>query len=97
MKGTYELLVYAPADWVVLSTSENKAPSDKGTFDFQASSAHFNIDKELYEVFGADPIRCWQFEESYKLSTYLYSLMAGPYKEFVDENPSPIRQRIFAR
>jgi len=50
----------------------------------------FGVNPELYEVFGEEEIRCHEFLESQKLSTYLYSIMAGPYDMIVDETQNDI-------
>ena len=48
LKAVYELLVYAPADWVVSSTSPNKEPAAKGSLEFNASTAFFELNAEIY-------------------------------------------------
>lgn len=57
----------------------------------------FGIAHELHEVFGDEEIRCHEFVESYKLSPYLYSVMAGPYHVFEGDQNHEIPQRIFCR
>ena len=39
----------------------------------------------------------FDFEQTPKISTYLYAICAGPYKVFVDEDPMYVPQRIFVR
>ena len=37
------------------------------------------------------------FEQTLKISTYLYAVCAGPYQVFEDYDPMYVPQRIFVR
>ena len=39
----------------------------------------------------------YEYEETPKISTYLYAICAGPYKVFEDDDPSYVPQRVFVR
>lgn len=38
-----------------------------------------------------------EFEQTAKVSTYLYAICAGPYQVFEDYDPMYVPQRIFVR
>ncbi|CDW86678.1 aminopeptidase n [Stylonychia lemnae] len=97
LKAPYELLVFAPADWKVMSTKASSKISTKEELGFQQSILKFSVNHELYDLFGDEPFKAHEFPQSQKLSTYLYSLMAGPYEAIVDEDQTEIPQRVLCR
>ena len=64
---------------------------------FIQSCLRFSVNHDLYQVFGEEPIRAHEFPQSYKISTYLYAVMAGPYQIFESDADPEIPQRIFCR
>ena len=51
---------------------------------------------DFYEK-ESEPISVVVFEQTPRISTYLYAICAGPYGVFEDYDPSHVPQRIFAR
>jgi aminopeptidase N len=72
LKGTYEVTVTTPGDWVVSSTKRETG---------------------IEEIGGT---RRWTFPRTKKLSTYNFSMHAGPYKVWED-NSGKYPMRLFAR
>lgn len=97
LKAPYSLLVFAPENWVVVSTKTTKQISHKEDLAFTHSVVSFEVTNELYEAFGEEKIRAHEFLESWKISPYLYSVMAGPYHVFEGDQNAEIPQRIFCR
>ena len=44
-----------------------------------------------------DKISIYNFEQTPKISCYLYALCAGPYRVWEDDDPMHTPQRIYAR
>jgi aminopeptidase N len=59
----------------------------------------FGVEDEMLKDFKELPIKCFEFKLSPKISTYLYSIMAGPYHcfELPSDLDKKLRQRIFCR
>lgn len=95
IKAPYELLVLAPSDWVVVSTCPDaEAPfTDKSAIE--AALTSFNAPTDLTSVFGDQSYSCSRFEKSQPISTYLYSLVAGPYT--VMHPPADVDYRLSMR
>lgn len=64
LKAPYSLLVYAPKDWVVLSTKAVKQVSSVDDLNFQQSNLRFKVNNELWGVFGEEEILAHEFHES---------------------------------
>lgn len=63
--ATFNLLVFAPSNWHVISTTkENKVPNILGTASKQKSSGQQNL---------------WQFAESHNMKPENFALFAGPF------------------
>jgi len=66
-----------------MSIREVSSPnSDEESHAFTQSLVRFQVNAELYGMFGDESIKAHEFLPTYKLSTYLYSIMAGPYSVF---------------
>ena len=101
IKATLNLKVLAPKEWTVLSNS-----SEKEIFDF-------TDDNQLIEKLGIKPdsldhlvhthdiksknYHVYIFEETPRISTYLYALCAGPYYCIENKQPAPTKLRLFMR
>jgi aminopeptidase N len=72
LKGTYEVTVTTPGDWVVSSTKRETGIQEIGA------------------------TRRWTFPRTKKLSTYNFSMHAGPYKVWEDSS-GKYPMRLFAR
>lgn len=53
----------------------------------------------MTDFYGVENRDCvvYEFEQTPKISTYLYAICAGPYKVFEDFDPMYVPQRIFIR
>ena len=70
LKGKFNVTVVAPKEWEVLSNelaTEQRNPSGKL--------------EEFLKSNGQNEYRVWSFNPTPPLSTYLYAIIAGPYKE----------------
>jgi aminopeptidase N len=88
LKAPYELLVLCPDDWIVTSTSQNKPVTSPSDSAYSASLKYFNVEpktSDLVTCQGEDKHICYHFEKSVAISTYLYSMVGGPYDVHVPE------------
>ena len=78
------MLVLAPKDWSVVSntTKISKIGSVSGMKNTKVLE-RFLIDdttnSEIVSSFGSTKFVCHEFERSKSISTYLYSVIAGPF------------------
>lgn len=82
---------------MVVSTTATKSISSLNDPQFLQVISRFDVGPELYEEFGEVEFRAHEFSASYKLSPYLYSIMAGPYVCFEGDQTARIPQRVFCR
>ena len=84
MKAPYTQTVFVPKGWIALSTAKygkEVKHSDSDNFEIPEG-----LDKEEWtSLFGNEAVSCFVFEESPKISVYLYSIIAGPYHEHTSE------------
>jgi len=102
LKARYELLAAVTQDWTVISTCKNLpivTPESEGygkTIDYFG----LNKDSAMFQTFGASKFHVFQFEKSPPISTYIYSVVAGPFVEFHPEPESvdpKVPMRVFCR
>ena len=100
IKAILKLKVIAPKEWRVLANAYEKSISD---FKSKEVLINFNLDGESINhlVINHDIIskeyKLYVFENTPRISTYLYALCAGPYHCIENTLPSPIKLRIFMR
>ena len=100
IKAILKLKVIAPKEWRVLANAYEKSISD---FKSKEELNNFNLNEESINhlVINHDIIskeyKLYVFEDTPRISTYLYALCAGPYHCIENTLPSPIKLRIFMR
>ena len=100
IKAILKLKVIAPKEWRVLANAYEKSISD---FKSKEILNNFNLNEESINhlVINHDIIskeyKLYVFEDTPRISTYLYALCAGPYHCIENTLPSPIKLRIFMR
>lgn len=78
-----------PQDWVAISNSKEVR------YEQALTEGHRVLEKFGTEWFlpfydNQDTVACYEFEQTPRISTYLYAICAGPYKVFEDDDPSTI-------
>jgi aminopeptidase N len=100
IKAILKLKVLSPKDWKVLSNTLEKSNID---FNRNAQLKILNFSEEcvshLVENHNilAKEYRLYTFEETPKISTYLFALCLGPYHCVENKTPYPIKLRIFMK
>ena len=100
IKAKLNLKVLAPKEWIVLANSSEKEIFDL-TEDEQLNK--LNLKKESIEhLIASHDIKSknyhfYIFEQTPRISTYLYALCAGPYYCIENKNPAPTKLRLFMR
>jgi len=98
LKGSYRLLVFAPKEWQVISSCYHLGAWEMNDKRTEMAKEEFRLESDIHKDFGhQDGVRCFMFEESPKLSTYLYSVIAGPYKEYTNPHEFIVPLRIYCR
>jgi len=110
LKAAYDMLVLAPVDWTVVSTCSNKPITNPNDASEEGKKAHksalerFGIVDEatqsLITSFGKTDYHAFEFEKSPPISTYIYSLVCGPFEILhpSEEQKDPtIPMRLFCR
>ena len=100
IKAILKLKVFAPKEWRVLSNAYEKSISD---FKSNEELNNFNLAEEsvdhlvnTHDIKSKD-YKLYIFEDTPRISTYLYALCAGPYHCIENTLPSPIKLRVFMR
>ena len=98
MKAKMSLIVLSPSDWKAVSNSIEKR------FELRDED---NNGRHVLERAGIDwflgfyddesNVSISEFEQTPKISTYLYAICAGPYLVFEDFDAMYVPQRIFVR
>ena len=100
IKATLKLKILAPKEWIVLANS-----SEESIFDFKEESqlSSFNLSKDAIEhLINVHDIKtknyhCYVFDETPRISTYLYAVCAGPYYCIENKEKAPTKLRLFMR
>jgi aminopeptidase N len=76
-----------PQDWVTISNSKEVR------YEHAQNEGHKVLEKYDIEWFlpfyeNQNSVACYEFEQTPRISTYLYAICAGPYKVFEDDDPS---------
>ena len=95
LKASWKLVALAPNDWSVISNeivskSNNQGEHDQAKQILADVAKSFNADKMLLEMQNPTVTR---FEQSPKISTYLFAIVAGPFKhvEYIEQGLPPMR------
>jgi aminopeptidase N len=82
LKASYDLLVLSLEDWTVISTAPVKSTQKRVSL---TQASEFGISEhilDLQQEFGSRPSKVTEFSTSKPISTYVYSLVAGPFAQF---------------
>ena len=80
LKASFRLTVTAPAFWTVVSCSPTPEPADAGA----DAGADEDGDGDGDRDGDGAPLARWSFEPTERISTYLVSVIAGPYTSVQD-------------
>ena len=100
IKAILKLKVLAPKEWRVLANAYEKSISD---FKSDEELKNFNLDdntiKHLVNTHDikSKEYKLYIFEDTPRISTYLYALCAGPYHCIENTLECPIKLRIFMK
>ena len=100
IKAILKLKVLSPKEWRVLSNAYEKSISE---FTSNEILNEFNLDENsLNHLVNIHDIKSknynlYIFEDTPRISTYLYALCAGPYHCIENTLPCPIKLRIFMK
>ena len=100
IKAILKLKVLSPKEWRVLSNAYEKSISE---FTSNEILNEFNLDENsLNHLVNIHDIKSknynlYVFEDTPRISTYLYALCAGPYHCIENTLPCPIKLRIFMK
>jgi hypothetical protein len=89
------LTVTCPKQWHTVSNSLEKRYDNASTEGRHVLERH-DIEHFL-KFYKSSDVSIYEFEQTPKISTYLYALCAGNYKVFTDYDPMHTPQRIFVR
>ena len=100
MKAILKLKVLAPKEWRVLANSyESKITDFKSNEELKSFNLNEDIIKHLVDNHDikSKEYKTYIFEDTPRISTYLYALCAGPYHCIENTLPCPIKLRIFMK
>ena len=100
IKAILKLKVIAPNEWRVLSNSYEESISNlKSNEELKNIILNEEVIKHLVDIHDikSKDYKLHIFEDSPKISTYLYALCAGPYHCIENTLSCPIKLRIFMR
>lgn len=92
-----QLTVIAPKDWHAISNSIEQrfelSENESGKHVIERNNLQWMLD--FYDP-GVE-VSVFDYEQTPKISPYLFAICAGPYKVFIDEDSMYVPQRIFVR
>lgn len=90
------LAVLVPSEWIAVSNTFEKRYANASTDGLRVLERN---DITSFLNFYNDPhqVAVYEFNQTTKISTYLYALCVGPYHVFEDFDAMHIPQRIFVR
>jgi aminopeptidase N len=94
LKAKMTLTVLCPTDWVTVGNSKEKR------YETAAEAKRVlerNDIEEFPKFFDHEKCAVYEFEQTPRISCYLYAMCAGSYKVHVDYDPMHTPQRIFVR
>ena len=100
IKAILKLKILSPSEWRVLSNSYEKSISD---FKSNEELNPFNLNEETINHLvnnhdiKSKNYKLYKFEDTPRISTYLYSICAGPYHCIENTSEFPIKLRIFMK
>ena len=100
IKAVLKLKVLAPKEWRVLANAYEKSISD---FKSDEELNNFNLDENIIRHLvnvhdiKSKEYKLYIFEDTPRISTYLYALCAGPYHCIENTLECPIKLRIFMK
>ena len=101
IKAKLNLKVIAPKEWIVLSNSSEKEIFDLTDPKQLTEKININEDSIKHLINNHEIItknyHVYIFEETPRISTYLFALCAGPYYCIENTLPAPTKLRLFMR
>ena len=101
IKAKLNLKVIAPKEWIVLANSSEKEIFDLTEEKQLNEKLSLNSDSINHLIKTHDILNknyhTYIFEETPRISTYLYALCAGPYYCIENKEPAPTKLRLFMR
>ena len=100
IKAILKLKILSPCEWRVLSNSYEKSISD---FKSNEELNPFNLNEETINHLvnnhdiKSKNYKLYIFEDTPRISTYLYAICAGPYHCIENTSEFPIKLRIFMK
>ena len=93
------LIVLCPTEWRAVSNSIEKRFNlrDENNTSGRHILERSGIEWFLHFYDDESNVAINEFEQTPRISTYLYALCAGPYQVFEDYDPMYVPQRIFVR
>jgi len=99
LKAKMSLIVLCPTEWRAVSNAIERRYNLRD--DNNRSGRHIlersGIEWFLHFYDDESEVAISEFEQTPRISTYLYALCAGPYQVFEDYDPMYVPQRIFVR
>jgi len=96
LKAKMSLSVLSPAAWKVVSNSIEYR-YDQASKEGMRIVEKIGLTWALKHYAKPDDVAAYEFEQTPKISTYLYAICAGPYRVFEDRDPQHVPQRVFVR
>jgi aminopeptidase N len=95
LKAKMTLTAMCPDDWVAVSNSKERKYADAKSKDARHVLERHDIEDFL--KFYEDGCVVYEFEQTPKISCYLYAICGGAYKIYEDFDAMHIPQRIYVR
>ena len=100
IKAVLKLKVLSPKEWRVLANAYEKSITDfksnEDLKDFNLNEESLNHLVDIHDIKSKE-YKLYIFEDTPRISTYLYALCAGPYYCIENTLPCPIKLRIFMK
>ena len=90
------LITTVPKDWISVSNGI-ETRFDGASQDGKRVLENHGLEWFLGTYDNKDDVAVYEFEQTPKISTYLFAICAGPYKVFEDSDPQYVPQRVFVR
>lgn len=93
LKAKMRLTVLCPEDWLSVSNSIERH------FLGQSEAQHVLERHDIWQLakFLNNTYRVYEFEQTPRISCYLYAVCAGPFETFEDNDPMYPPQRVYVR
>lgn len=97
LKAKMTLTVACPADWKTVSNSlEKRYDNAKESSEAKRVLERHNIEN-FVKFYDDKEFALYEFEQTPRISCYLFAVCAGSYKVYEDYDPMHTPQRVFVR